>query len=723
MMRGEKMTHSLHDILARQHTLPRRSVENIVCFYEEKATIPFVARYRKDQTGNLDEVQVAALYDSINYYQELFARKTFVLEEIEKKGKLTDDLRRKIEECLDAKKLEDLYLPYKEKKKTKAEKAREAGLEPLAHLLISFHDEGEPRERAKEFLNPEKGYDTVEKALEGALYIISQRIIESVEVMETFLKKAFASGMLISKARKGYKGDDNRFEDYYDYEEQLSQLRIAKSSHRYLALKRGAALEVLALKTEVGDDENIHEIRTRFLKKEHFYRAWIEEAMELAYRQYLRPALDTRIFSELTEIAEEEAIKVFARNLESLLMAPPIPYKSVLGLDPGIRTGIKVALLDRDGSYVEHRVFYINSAADVKKSSEELKSLIAKHGIGAIAIGNGTGCRETLAFVNSLVKENRYPITVAVVDESGASVYSASEVAREEFPELDITVRGAISIGRRLQNPLAELVKIDPKSIGVGQYQHDVEPKKLKEALMRVIEICVNNVGVDINTASYSILTYISGLSEKVARSIVEYRREHGFFKSREKLMKVKGVGPKVFEQSAGFLIVRDCQNPLDATRIHPESYPVVVKIAEKSALKVRDVIGNKELLKKLDAKEFLTETCGALYFKALVEELSQPMKDPRKEFKTVAYREGVEKIEDVKEKMTFEGRVTNVTNFGAFIDIGVHHDGLCHVSQMADRFVRDPGEIVSVGDIVRVMVISVDYGKKRLSLKLLANT
>jgi len=714
------MTHSLTDILVKQFSIPSRSAENLISFHDEKATIPFVARYRKDQTGNLDEVQVASVYDAIKYYQELFARKTYILEEIEKKGKLTGELRGKIEECLDAKKLEDLYLPYREKRKTKAEKAREAGLLPLAMMLLSLRNEGDPNERALQYLNAEKGYGTAEKALEGAKYIVAQQIIEALDVMEIFLKNAFASGKLTSKVRKGYKGDDRRFEDYYDYTEDLSLLRAPKSSHRFLALQRGEALGVLTIKNELGDDENIHEIRTRFLKREHYYRTWLEEAMDCAYSEYLRPALDTRIRNELTEKAEEEAIKVFARNLESLLMAPPIPYKSVLGLDPGLRTGTKVAVLDRDGSFVDHTVLHSAGAEQARKGAEELKKLIAKHSIGAIAIGNGTGCRETLAFVNAAVKDTRYPITVAVVDESGASVYSASETAREEFPDLDITVRGAISIGRRRQNPLAELVKIDPRSIGVGQYQHDVEPKKLKEALMRVIEACVNRVGVDINTASYSILTYISGLSEKVARSIVEYRREHGFFKSREKLLKVKGVGPKVFEQSAGFLIIRDGENPLDSTRIHPESYPLVAKIAAKKSLGAREVIGNMEYLARVDTREFLTETYGAHYLKALIEELSIPMKDPRKEFRTLTYREGVEKLEEVKEKMTFQGRVTNVTNFGAFIDIGVHQDGLCHVSQMADRFVRDPGEIVSVGDLVSVMVTSVDYAKKRISLRLL---
>lgn len=717
------MPQDLKEIIKEKFKLRADHVENIIGYYDDKATIPFVSRYRKDQTGNLDEVQISSIYDSIKYYNDLFARKVFIIDEIEKKGKMTDELRKKLEECLDAKKLEDIYLPYKEKKKTKAEKAREAGIEPLADFLLSFQNLGDPLIKATQLINAEKGYDTELKVIEGAYYIIAQRVIEKTDLMETFLKNAFLNGTMTSKKKKGYEGDDNRFEDYYEYNEDLSHLRIPKNSHRFLAISRGLNLNILSIKLEVEDDVNIHELKACFIKKEHFYKEHIIKAVEIAYREYIHPALDTRIMSELTENAETEAIKVFTRNLESLLMSPPIPYTNVLGLDPGIRTGIKTAVLDKDGTYKAHCVLYINSLQEIKKSGETLFALITKYDIGAISIGNGTGSRETLAFVKNLIKEKGLKPVVAIVDESGASVYSASEIAREEFPDLDVTVRGAISIGRRLQNPLAEIVKIDPKSIGVGQYQHDVDQKHLKEALERVIQICVNNVGIDINTSSYAILTYISGLSEKISKNIIDYRKKNGFLKNRKELLEIKGIGPKVFEQCAGFLMIRKGDNPLDGTRVHPESYPIIKRIAESNKLDMGNLIGNKAVLGSLNSSDYLNETYQIHNFKSLLDELANPLQDPRKEYRNISYKDGIEKIEDVKEGMTFEGRVTNVTNFGAFIDIGVHQDGLCHISQLAsDRFVKEPGEIVSVGDIVSVSVTGVDRQKKRISLKMFGN-
>lgn len=704
--------------VSKKLKLDRKYIENIIALYDEKATIPFVSRYRKDQTGNMDEVQVSSVYDSIKYFRELFERKIFILEEIDKKGKLTPDLREKIEKCIDAKKLEDIYLPYKEKKKTKAEKAREAGLEPLAQMLLSEIDLGDPLAKASELLNPEMGYDTVEKAIEGALYILAYTVIESVDILERFLKGAMESGQIISAMKKGYDGEERRFEDYYEYEESISRLKVPKNSHRFLAIQRGAGLKVLTVKSRVNDDGNIQALKHEFIRTKYFYRKYVENAIELAYKNYLRPALETRIMAELTEIAETEAIDVFQKNLESALLAPPLPYKNVLGLDPGIRTGIKTAILDKDGTFKGNLVLHINSPAQLAKSKETLEKLIEKFDLGAISIGNGTGSRETLAFVRHTLKGMKKDITAAVVNESGASVYSASKIAREEFPDLDVTVRGAISIGRRLQNPLAELVKIDPRSIGVGQYQHDVNQKKLKEALERVVEFCVNKVGVDINTASYSILTYISGLTEKTAKSIIDYRRENGLYKSRAEIKKAKGIGPKAFEQCAGFLMIKDGKNPLDNTRVHPESYPIVEKIAKDHKMKTAQVIGNGLLLKNIDPNTYVTEVYGLHNIRSLLNDLTHPGQDPRKEFQNIAYRDGVESIEDVKEGMVLEGRVTNVTNFGAFIDIGVHQDGLCHVSQMADRYVKDPKEVVSVGDIVTMEVLSVDMNRKRISLK-----
>ena len=711
-------TPDIAAIIAKKLKADKANINNLVAFYSEKATIPFVSRYRKDQTGNMDEVQVSAVYDAIKYYEELFARKAFVLEEIEKKGKLTPELKDKIEKCLDAKKLEDLYLPYKEKKKTKAEKAREAGIEPLANMLLSEEDQGDPMIRAADYLNPEMGFDSIKKVMDGALNIIAQKVLETVDLMGTFLKYAFDGGKIISKMKKGYEGEELRFEDYYDYTEELSRLKDPRNSHRFLALQRGENLKVLAVKTELDDDTNISLVKKHFMKQEYFYREIVESAVEMAYTQYLRSALDTRIMSELTEIAENEAIEVFRKNLESALLAPPLPYKNVLGLDPGIRTGVKVAILDKDGSFKGNLVLYLNSSNDIKKSADTLIKLIEKFDIGAISIGNGTGSRETLTFVNGVLKKAEKKLIVAVVNESGASVYSASKLARDEFPDLDLTVRGAISIGRRLQNPLAELVKIDPRSIGVGQYQHDVNQKKLKEALERVVEFCVNKVGVDVNTASYSILAYISGLTEKLAKSIIDYRGENGMFKSRAEIKKAKGIGPKAYEQCAGFLMIRDGKNPLDNTRVHPESYSIVKKIAEDHKLPASMVIGNKLLLQRLNFKDYLTETYQEHNFKSLLNDLMHPGQDPRSEFRNVAYKDGVDTVDDVKEGMKLEGRVTNVTNFGAFIDIGVHQDGLCHVSQLADRFVQDPKEVISVGDIVSVEVLKVDYQKKRISLK-----
>ncbi|MCD4783822.1 MAG: helix-hairpin-helix domain-containing protein [Candidatus Eremiobacteraeota bacterium] len=719
-METKVKTHDLSGIISKKLNLDKKNVETVISFYNEKATIPFVARYRKDQTGNLDEVKLSETYDAIKYYNELFDRKAFILEEIEKKGKLTPQLREKIEKCFDAKKLEDLYLPYKEKKKTKAEKAREAGIEPLAKMLMSLEDLGDPLEKAIEFINEEKGYDTAQKVIEGALYIIAQDVIESTDLMEIFLKNAFKDGKLVSKKKKGYEGEEKRFEDYYEYEEELSRLKLPKSTHRFLAIQRGNNLKVLSIKLDLKDEFNIMLLKKRYMTRDFFYVDYIEEAVDIAYKKYLRSALDNRIMSELTEIAETEAINVFKRNLESALLAPPLPYKNVLGLDPGLRTGVKTAILDKDGTFRGNLVLHINTESQLKKSMDVLEKLMKKYDIGAISIGNGTGSRETLALVKGFTKKAGLKPIIAVVNESGASVYSASKLAREEFPDLDITVRGAISIGRRLQNPLAELVKIDPRSIGVGQYQHDVNQKKLKEALERVIEFCVNKVGVDINTASYSILTYISGLTAKTAKNIIEYRRENGLFKSRAQIKKAKGIGPKSFEQCAGFLMLRDGNNPLDNTRVHPESYPIVKAIAKDHKMTTDQVIGNKLLFKTIDPSDYLTDTYQIHNFRSLVDDLKHPGQDPRKTFVNISYKEGVETIQDVKKEMVLEGRVTNVTNFGAFIDIGVHQDGLCHVSQMADYFVKDPNDVVAVGDIVTVEVLNVDCQRRRISLKIL---
>lgn len=717
------MQKSITELVCEKTSVKQIYVDNLISFYNEKATIPFVSRYRKDQTGNLDEIQVASVYDSIKLYNELFDRKAFILEEIEKKGKLTDELRSKIENCYDPKKLESLYLPYKEKRKTKSDKAKEAGLEPLAIIIMGTENKGKSLELAASYINTEKGYDTPEKALEGALYIVSQSVMESIDLMDYFLKTSFESGTLNSAKKKGYDGQDLRFEDYYEYKESLKALQNPKSSHRYLALKRGEECGALSIKTEIDEASHIFCVYERFIKKEHFYKEDLREGCNIAYSNYLRNAIDTRIMQELTEVAEREAISVFAKNLESLFMAPPIPYRNVIGMDPGIRTGIKTAVLDKDGKFIVNTVLYIHSPIERDQSALKLRSLIKKYKIGAIGVGTGTGSKEAFALAQVVAKAESAEIITALVDEAGASVYSASEIAREEFPDIDLTVRGAISIGRRLQNPLAELVKVDPRSVGVGQYQHDVDQKKLKESLERVVQICVNNIGVDLNTASYSILTHISGLAEKVAKNIVEYREKNGMFKTREELKKVKGIGAKVYEQCAGFLRIRDGKNPLDNTRVHPESYEAVALIAKDMSISVLELIGNQTVVSGLNIKKYISSNIGEHTLKTIAEDLKHPARDPRKEFRNVKFLEGVDKIEDLKNDMTMEGRVTNVTNFGAFIDIGVHQDGLCHISHMGDRFIKDPSEVMRVGDTVKVRVIGIDIQKRRISLKYIGSS
>ena len=704
------MTMKLEELVSEDTGVKIEFVNNLIELFDENATIPFVSRYRKDKTGGLDEIAVASVYDSIEKFRTLADRKVFIKSEIDKKGKLTEELILSIDECKDPKKLEDIYLPYKDKKKTKAEKAKEAGLGDLAIILMGSEDKGLPEELAVNYINVEAKFDTVEKVLEGALDIITQDVVEKSDLIEYFLRSAINTGFLTSEVKKGFDGSDRRFEEYYGYSEKISSLIQPRCSHRYLAMRRGEECGALTLKSEVSEEEHIFTLKNKYMTGQHFYKDFVEKAVERAYNQYLRPALETRIKQELFEVAQNEAISVFSKNMESILMAPPIPPRNVIGMDPGIRTGIKTAILDKDGKYLANTVLKINTPFEKDRALLELKVLIKKYKTGAIGVGTGTGSKETLSFAKQAVKELGEDVIVALVDETGASVYSASEVAREEFPDLDLTVRGAISIGRRLQNPLAELVKVDPRSAGAGQYQHDLDQKKLKAALERVIQICVNNIGVDINTASYSILAKISGLAEKTAKNIVKFREENGFFKDRGEIKKVKGIGPKSFEQCAGFLRIREGKNPLDSTRVHPESYSLVVKIADDLKVKIEDLIGNKDILSKIDTKKYIDDKTGKHTVESVIEDLKYPALDPRKEFRNVNFLEGIDKIEDLKPNMVTEGVVKNITNFGAFIDVGVHQDGLCHISKMKGKNLR-------TGDIVTVKIISADPFKKRISL------
>ncbi len=704
---------NIEELVAKAMDIKLIYAKKIVEFYNEKATVPFVSRYRKDQTGGMDEMGIAAAYDAIKLYSELFQRKEFVIEEIEKKGKLTDELREQINACWDPKRLEDIYLPYKEKRKTKAEKAKEAGLEPLAQILSGYEYKGEELVIASRFLNPEKGYDSPEKALEGATYITAQDVVEKNCLMEYFLDSALKTGVIISEKKKKYEGEDRRFEDYYEYTEKIALLKLPKNSHRYLALRRGEELSALSVKTEIDEEAHISALNEKYLKKEHAYKKYVKTAIETAYYQYLRAPIDTRIHQELFETAQNEAISVFSKNLEDLFMSPPIPYLNVIGMDPGIRTGIKTAILDKDGKFIINTVLHVRTPPEREASLDILKKLIKKYNIGAIGVGTGTGSKEAFSLANEAAEKCGEEIITALVDEAGASVYSASKTAREEFPDLDLTVRGAISIGRRLQNPLAELVKVDPRSIGVGQYQHDVDQKRLKEELERITEKCVNNIGVDLNTASYSILAKISGLAEKTAKNIVKYREENGLFTNREELRQVKGIGPKTYEQCAGFLRIREGNNYLDATRVHPEAYETIMQIAKDYETSIKNLIGNKRVLEAIKPEKYISDNLGKRYVESLIEDLKYPARDPRKKFRNVKFLEGVDSIEDLKPNMEMEGRITNVTNFGAFIDIGVHQDGLCHISQLGAKGIKS----VKVGDIIKVKVINADPVKKRISL------
>lgn len=711
---------TLEEFVAVNAGVAVHHASNIISLYDEGATIPFVSRYRKDMTGNLDETGVAASYDAIKVFRELIKRKEFITAEIDKKGRLSEELRKDIEECFDPKKLEDIYLPYKEKRKTKAEKAREAGLGMLAEIFLGSSDAGDPYDVASGYLNAEMGYGTPEKAVEGAVYIMAQNMIEQAPMMDFFIKTSLESGRIEASVKKGFDGSDRRFEDYYGYAEKISALLEPKNSHRYLAIRRGEETGAITIKTDIPEKEHIRAFFERYGVSGRFYLEIVNTAVNVAYSEYLRPAIDTRIRQELFEKAQGEAISVFARNLDSLFMAPPIPYRNAIGMDPGIRTGIKTAVLDKDGRFICNTVLYMHNEASKDKSVSLLAGIIKKYGIGAIGVGTGTGSKEAFAIAQKAAAMAGGDIITALVDEAGASVYSASDIAREEFPDLDVTVRGAISIGRRLQNPLAELVKTDPRSIGVGQYQHDVDQKKLREELERVIQKCVNSIGVDINTASYSILSKISGLTEKTARNIVAYRCENGFFRDRSQIKKVKGIGPKAFEQCAGFLRIREGVNPLDSTRVHPEAYSLVEEIASDLGASVRDMIGNASLIGMIDPDRYSGEKIGRHYIESIAEDLRYPARDPRKEFRAARFLDGIDSIEDLREGMELEGRVTNVTNFGAFIDIGVHQDGLCHISKMADSYVRNPADIAKAGDIFRVRVLSADPYKKRISLQML---
>ncbi len=684
---------------------------------DEGGTVPFIARYRKEATGNLDEVQIRQVQDKTEYFRELEERRASVLQSIGEQGKLTPDLRQRIEAAMEKNELEDLYLPYKPKRRTKASIARDRGLEPLANFLMEQQPGASPVEFAASFVNAEKEVNTVEEALEGARHIVAEAVSENAGFRKKVRAMMAADGVVVSKRIEGVEDPEQKYTQYYEFREPVGKI----PSHRMLAIRRGAKEGILHFEIEIEPAQPVGYIASQVIQGQSDSAAHLRKAIEDSYERLLNPSIQTEVRLELKDRSDEEAIKVFRENLENLLLSPPAGMLSVIGIDPGIRTGCKIAVVDSTGKFLEHSVIYPHEPKkDVVGAVKTLAGMISRHNVQAIAIGNGTASRETAGFVSDFLKQaGLTKLFSVVVSEAGASVYSASDVARHEFPDLDLTVRGAISIARRLQDPLAELVKVDPKSIGVGQYQHDVDQRRLKQGLEATVESCVNRVGVDLNTASAPLLRHVSGLNDRTAHNLVEFRNQNGRFRNRQQVLGVPGLGPKTYQLAAGFLRIRGGDNPLDITAVHPESYPVVGRIAESLRVSVEELISNPHLVENVDMKAFESETAGAYTLADIKEELRKPGRDPRDTFQLPSFREDVKEIADLKPEMQLEGVVTNVTRFGAFVDVGVHQDGLVHVSELSNRFVKDPSEVVKAGQIVKVRVLSADPKTKRISLSM----
>ena len=686
-------------------------VEKTVKLLDEGATIPFISRYRKEMTGGLDEVEVGSVKEQSEKYNELEKRKQTILSTIEEQGNLTPELKNRIEQCYNSTELEDIYLPFKPKRKTRASVAREKGLEALAKILMK-QLEKDPENRALAFLNNEVA--TTEDALAGARDIIAEWVSEN-EKARNLVRRSFELGAKISaKVVKGKEDEGEKYRDYFEYSEPLKKC----PSHRLLAIRRGENEGFLKVGIEPDETETIERLERLFVTGRNASSEEVAKAVKDSYKRLLQPAIETE-FSQLSkEKADEEAIRVFVENLRQLLLAAPLGQKRVMAIDPGYRTGCKVVCLDEQGNLLHNETIYPHKPQEDKKmAAKKVTSMVSAYRIEGIAIGNGTASRETEYFIKNLRYDRE--LKVYVVSEDGASVYSASSIAREEFPQYDVTVRGAVSIGRRLMDPLAELVKIDPKSIGVGQYQHDVDQKKLKTSLDMVVESSVNKVGVNLNTASKHLLTYVSGLGPQLAQNIVDYRKENGAFESRKSLMNVARMGAKAFEQSAGFLRIPGAANPLDNSAVHPESYPVAEAIARDLGCSVGDLIGNEEKLAQIDLKKYVTEKTGLPTLTDIKNELAKPGRDPRKAIKVFEFADGIFKIEDLQVGMELPGIVNNITKFGAFVDIGIKQSGLIHLSQMADRFISDPNEIVKLHQHIKVKVIEVDIPRNRIQLSL----
>jgi uncharacterized protein len=710
------------DLMAKELKLPRAGVAAIVALLEDGNTVPFIARYRKEATGSLDEVAIRAVEDRHAYYKDLLDRRKTVLRTINDQGKLTPDLKAKIETTWVKAELEDLYLPYKPKKRTKAAVARERGLEPLLDSLLADDSGADPFIIAEPFIKDEDGLRSPSECMEGAGHILAERLSEDAAIRAWLRLEFHEHGVLKSEVREERKTDQSalRFKPYFDFSEPIRKI----PSHRLLALRRGEKDEILSVKLLVDREVFVTQLVSKVqVNPGSGYRRFLNEVVADAFDRLLAPAIESDVRYEAKKKADGEAIKVFQTNLDHLLLAPPAGQRCTLGVDPGIRTGCKLVVINRLGQLVQNEVIYpLEPKRDLDGSRAILENLFAANPIEAIAIGNGTGGREVETFIREWLKEtSRTGLICVSVSEAGASVYSASDIAREEFPDFDVTVRGAVSIARRFQDPLAELVKVDPKSIGVGQYQHDVNQTALKKGLDDVVESCVNRVGVDLNSASYKLLAYVAGIGEGLAKNIVAHRFEHGAFKRREQLMDIGRFGAKAFQQAAGFLRIPDGEDPLDASAVHPESYPVVQRICQLVGKTVPELIGNHAALDTLDPKLLVDDRFGIETVKDILAELRKPGRDPRNRFEIVQFREGVNKPSDLEIGMELQGIVTNVTDFGAFVDVGVHQDGLVHLSEIAHRYVKNPADALSVGQAVKVKVLAVDLEAKRIALSIKA--
>jgi len=701
--------------ISNQLAISSFSVAQAITLLDGGATIPFIARYRKEQTKGLDETQLRSIQESYTYYMSLCTRKETIVASIQVQGKLTDDLKREIDDCTHLQHLEDLYSPYKKRRKTKADVAIENGLEPLADAMFKIPPSQQKISVTLGYLSED--VTTHQDALDGACHIIAQRISDTASYREWVRQHMMKKGVLKTAVTTAFKDKKTKYDMYAKFSEPLR----SAAGHRLLAIRRGEKEKVLRWKIDVESTHVEAYLESKLIKNKNLlFKADIQSAIRDSFSRLLSPSLQTECFNTKCEEAEQSSIQVFSKNLEQLLLSPPLGTEVVMGVDPGFRTGSKVAVVDKQGEFLENQtIFPAPPYNKIKEAATIVESLVKRYGITFVAVGNGTASKETMKFIKDVIQSHQLKCTAVMVNESGASVYSASDMAINEYPDLDVTVRGAISIAHRLQDPLSELVKIDPKSIGVGQYQHDVNQTQLKEALGFTTEFVVNRVGVDVNTASTALLEYVSGIGPVVAKHIVSYRTQYGPFRNRNTLLKVPKLGKKCFEQCSGFLRIKKGENRLDDSSIHPESYPIVRSMASNLNVSVADLIGNTSLIEQISCDDYVTDSIGLLTLKDIVEELKKPGLDPRKEFDYAQFDDDIDDLSQLKKGMALEGVVTNVTNFGAFVDIGVHQDGLIHISNLSQSFVNNPHDIVSVGEKVHVVVIDVDQDRNRIQLKL----